>query len=145
MGNHLEIDVTNILPEDSATRTGCDRMASSKMVRDKGYAEPAATIVWIFLQQLLLSPYEVIFWNIFPFHPFKREEGRLSNRTPRMDELDFEMRYLGQLITLCPANVKIIAIGEKTAETIGDRCLKVRHPANGGVRLFREQLPKLIS
>lgn len=66
---------------------------------------------------------ENVLWNIFPFHPYKKEQGKLSNRPPRTQEL----------------------LVEKAASQLGKGYPKVRHPANGGATLFREQMSKLVS
>ncbi len=145
MGYHKEIEPTNILPNTMFQRTSKIQAAPSKQVQQKGYAEPTATIAWKLLQQLPVSPYDIIFWNIFPFHPFKPSAGQLTNRTPRVDELTLGLEYLNQLIALCPQEVKIIAIGAKSANTIGNGCARVAHPANGGATRFRSELPKYVS
>lgn len=144
LGNQPHISPDIILPNFTPTRTSYSQAASSKTVREQGYAEPTATIVWGLIQELPLSPLEVILWNIFPFHPFKPEKGGLTNRTPRDQELEIGLGFLRQLIALCSPNVKIIAIGEKSASTLGPDYQKVRHPANGGANQFREQLPRLL-
>lgn len=145
LGNQPEIPPGIVLPNFTPKRTSCPKSAPSKTVQEQGYAEPTATIVWGLLQTLPLSPWEVILWNIFPFHPFKPEQGRLTNRTPRGAELDNGLEFLRQLVALCPPDVQIIAIGEKSAGTLGSACRrKVRHPANGGANQFREQLPPLL-
>ena len=145
LGGLPNIRVTSVLPYLRPLRTSNPRAATARTVRGGGYAEPTATIVWGLLQQLSLSPLDIILWNMFPFHPFRPASGRLSNRTPRAGELTLGRAYLDQLIALCPPGVKTIAIGEKAAATIGGGCLKVRHPANGGAGLFREQLLELVS
>lgn len=88
---------------------------------------------------------EIVLWNIFPFHPYKKEQGKLSNRPPRAQELLVGKHYLKQLVALCPDSVQIVAIGEKAASQLGKGYPKVRHPANGGATLFREQMSKLVS
>ncbi|NLK08474.1 MAG: uracil-DNA glycosylase [Firmicutes bacterium] len=143
LGRSIEVAVSDILPTAKPVRTSNPEAASAKTVQQYGYAEPTATIAWGLLKELPLSPFEVIFWNIFPFHPFHKDKGRLSNRTPRTEETGQGRKYLEHLVSLCPPGVKVIAIGEKAAEAIGD-CPKVRHPANGGAGMFREQLPRII-
>lgn len=144
LGNQEGINVRNIMGKFSPARTSSGNGASSKAVKRLGYAEPTATIVWDLVQQLSLSPMDTMLWNIFPFHPFKKEQGMLSNRTPRMSELSEGKEYLDLLMKLCSLGAKIIAIGEKSASVLGEKCLKVRHPANGGATLFRKQLPLII-
>lgn len=145
LGHHSGIDVKDVMPTLKAKRTSNGRVAPSKTVEQYGFAEPTATIVWGLIRELKLPPSEVILWNIFPFHPFQEMKGALSNRPPRQDELTLGKRYLDALRALCPDEVQIIGIGEKAAATLGEGCLKVRHPANGGARKFREQMSKLVS
>jgi hypothetical protein len=145
LGHHRDIKVTDILPTLQARRTSNSVSACSRVVREKGFAEPTATIVWGLIRELEMRPMEVVLWNIFPFHPFKAHEGVLTNRPPGVDELALGKQYLDQLLDLCPPEVKLIAIGEKAATTLSRYYAKVRHPANGGARLFREQMSKLVS
>ncbi len=145
LGKQKGICASNILPIGLKTRLSNPETAPSQAVQNLGYAEPTATIVWQLLQELSISTYEIILWNIFPIHPFNLVKGRLSNRTPRQEELVVGKTYLDLLINLCPASVKLIAIGEKAAATIGKQYPKVRHPANGGARKFRNELPQLIA
>ena len=145
LGYHSEIEVSDILPILKFKRTSNALTAPSGAVKTKGFAEPTATIVWSFLGETKLRPTEVVLWNIFPFHPFRKHAGALSNRAPRADELALGKKYLDQLIALLPPKVELIAIGEKAAQTLDGVPAKVRHPANGGARIFREQLSKLVS
>lgn len=145
LGHHRDIEVSDILPTLKARRTSNRITAPSKTVEQYGFAEPTATIVWGLIRDLKLPPSEVILWNIFPFHPFQASKGALSNRPPRRNELMVGKKYLGMLRAFCPREVKVIGIGEKAAATLGEGCLKVRHPANGGATMFREQMSKLVS
>ena len=70
----------------------------------------------------------------------------LSNRTPADHELNEGTEALRTLIRL--ANIKtVIAVGNKSKihlERMGISAPKVRHPANGGAKQFREQLERLV-
>ncbi len=145
LGHHSDINVLDILPVLKARRTSNKLTAPSKTVEEHGFAEPTATIVWGLISELDLRPSEVVLWNIFPFHPFQETKGALSNRPPRRDELALGKQYLDRLLALCPREVQVIGVGEKAAQALGEGCLKVRHPANGGARMFREQMSKLVS
>ncbi|NLJ81209.1 MAG: uracil-DNA glycosylase [Firmicutes bacterium] len=144
LGYQSNIACGAILPQVKFTRTSRAAAAPFDAVRKRGFAEPTATIVWQLIQELELPPGEVIFWNIFPFHPFDQHKGRLSNRTPREGELRAGQELLNQLKSLCPENIMCIALGRKAGTTLGLSYPQVRHPANGGARLFREQLSKLV-
>lgn len=145
LGHHGDIPVIDIMPNLRAHRTSNRLNAPSKTVKECGFAEPTATIVWGLIRELRLRPGEVILWNTFPFHPFQKAKGALSNRPPRRDELALGKEYLDRLLSLCPHEVQIIGVGEKASQTLGEGCLKVRHPANGGATMFREQMSKLVS
>lgn len=107
--------------------------------KKKGFNEPTDTVVWNALSRHGLAAFDVILWNIFPFHPYK--EGRLlSNRTPSPDELDAGIEYTRMLLELVPG-MKIVAIGRKAADTLGRyeiECSAVPHPSMGGANRFRE-------
>jgi len=140
LGHHEEIDPTLILPSGHAEQT------SLQTVRQRGFTEPTATIVWKELIRLGIPSYDVLTWNIFPFHPYDPDQGYLSNRTPTARELQVGGEFFVDLLALCPA-VKIVSIGRKSQETLtalGFTNFPVRHPANGGARQFREGLELLM-
>lgn len=140
LGRQPEIDPTLILPRGTAVQT------SEQTVRHNGFAEPTATIVWKELIRLGIPSYQVVTWNIFPFHPYDLEKGYLSNRTPTAKELEIGGEFFTELLALCPT-AKIIAIGRKAEETLGTlgfTLFPVRHPANGGAKQFREGLELVI-
>ena len=119
---------------------------SKNSVRPKGFTEPTATIAWGKIIELGLNTRDFIFWNMFPWHPYNPEKGLLSNRTPADHELKEGKEPLLALIRL--ANIKtIIAVGNKSKEhldRLGISAPKVRHPANGGAKKFRDQLESLV-
>ena len=111
-------------------------------VKADGFTEPTATIIWGMLIDAGLDTRNFIFWNAFPWHPYKPEKGILSNRTPTDNELEEGIRVLNNLIDFTDG-ARIIAIGNKSQvllNTMGIDAPKVRHPANGGATKFREQL-----
>ncbi len=115
-------------------------------IRPDGFNEPTATIVWSHLLAMGIDPYDFVIWNALPWHPFHRNRGMLSNRTPTDREFAAGHTRLLDLIKIInPA--KIVAVGEKSATQLtgmGIRHTKVRHPANGGAAKFREQFASLI-
>lgn len=116
-------------------------------IKKEGFTEPTATIVWGFLQQQGIDPRSVVLWNAFPWHPFQPGKGQLSNRTPSDQELKDGRAVLHRLLTMSPFTT-IIAVGRKAAaqlEIAGINAQEVRHPANGGAGLFRNQLSKILS
>lgn len=109
--------------------------------KSHGFAEQTATIVWDFLINHNLDVNKVILWNIFPFHPFDRFEGPLSNRTPNVDELAIGIQFVKKLVALNP-NAKVVAIGEHSHKTLTQHSIEnyhVAHPANGGAQEFRSE------
>ena len=86
--------------------------------------------MWNTLARHELSAFDTILWNIFPFHPHKKDD-LLTNRTPTNEELDAGIEYAKMLLALVPT-LKIVAIGQKSAGTLqryGVECVAcVLHP-----------------
>ncbi len=40
--------------------------------KEKGFNEPTDSVVWNAMLEANIDPYEVVLWNIFSIHPFKR-------------------------------------------------------------------------
>jgi len=119
---------------------------SSPVIKSLGFTEPTATIVWGHLANAGLDARQFIFWNAFPWHPFKPDTGMLSNRTPTDTELNAGLGILEHLLALT-GQVKIIAVGEKSKammQQAGIEATTVRHPANGGASKFKLQFQKAI-
>ena len=109
--------------------------------REKGFNEPTDSVVWKACLEAGLSPDEFLLWNIFPFHPYKKE-NLLSNRTPTDAELAVGLTYTKDLLALA-GDLPIFAIGKKSETTLSEAGFTVtglRHPANGGANIFRQQL-----
>lgn len=88
--------------------------------------------------------FDVILWNIFPFHSYNEE--LLTNRTPSSRELAEGITYLNMLLDLAK-DAAIITIGVKSHQTLSDFEIKhgsVPHPANGGATNYRQQIAKLL-
>lgn len=106
-----------------------------------GFNEPTDTVVWDACLSAGLAPEEFLLWNIFPFHP--HQKGRmLTNRTPTDAELASGLAYTEALLALT-GPLPLFAVGKKSEATLraaGYRPIGLRHPANGGVNLFREGL-----
>jgi len=119
---------------------------SRKEVSEKGMTEPTATIMWGALMDLNIDPYEVVLWNAVPWHPYKKEKGLLSNRTPTSQEMDAGLEYLQSFIRLFN-DAEVVAVGRKceaSLSELGKTFTAVRHPANGGAPTFRKQLKDMI-
>lgn len=119
---------------------------SKPSVKINGFTEPTATIVW---ERLIKSGFDMkdfIFWNAFPWHPYNREKGILSNRTPSDEEFKKGKVVIKKLLQVTNIS-KIIAVGKKAKIQLGNMGIKVpavRHPANGGAGKFREQIIREI-
>lgn len=116
-------------------------------IKPLGFVEPTASIVWKFLIEKQINPFRIVIWNAFPWHPYKKKDGYLSNRTPHDEELQCGEKHLRNLIQIFNFR-NIIAVGEKSHQLLNGMKIpnvKVRHPANGGAGLFREQMKKIIT
>ena len=105
-----------------------------------GFSEPTATIVWSLLLKLGLKPEEFVLWNAFPWHSFDPRRGLLSNRMPKKSERPAGLSVLKAFLDLFPCE-EIIALGNVAAwqlKELNVECHRVRHPASGGARLFRQ-------
>ncbi len=113
-------------------------------LRDKPWSEPSATIVWKALYEHGLADDTVMF-NAVPWHP-EGAAGPLSNRTPTTTEKATGVPHLRRLLALYPG-VTVAALGNTASGNLtelGVAHVKLRHPANGGARKFRDGLAALI-
>ena len=140
-----KMEKKGIRPEHVFTRMMPCR-TSKVEIRPDGFNETTATIVWEHLLASGLNPYSFVIWNSLPWHPYNPEKGMLSNRTPKDPELAAGRKVLKAVIDMVkPAT--IIAVGEKASlqmEEMGLPYKKVRHPANGGAKLFRQQISDIL-
>ena len=133
-----------ITPEH-VTTTPLTRTSNDKK-HDNGFNEPTATIVWGKLISEGLDTRNFVFWNAFPWHPYKQPGNLLTNRTPTNTELKEGEKVLRLLLKAFDFK-KIIALGNKAESSlkkIGIQAEKVRHPAMGGAEKFREQFLDII-
>ena len=135
-----------IKPEDVFISMQPSR-TSKEDVRKDGFNEPTATIVWQHLLASGINPYNFIIWNSLPWHPYNPSKGMLSNRTPKDSELETGRKILKVVIDMIKPKT-IIAVGEKAAIQLNELKIdfkKVRHPANGGANLFRQQVTEILN
>lgn len=109
----------------------------------RGFTEPTATIVWSSLLGFGLEPYSFVLWNAVPWHPYnpKHPKKKLSNRPPTPLEMEHSKPFLQAFLQMFPQS-QPIAVGKKSESMLaamGLNCPAVRHPANGGATLFRQQ------
>ncbi|WP_274362907.1 uracil-DNA glycosylase [Paenibacillus thermotolerans] len=149
MGKVREIPPHYILSSEAVGRRTSDPTCVHLRESQKmhGMAEPTATIVWDFIvNRAGLDPREVVFWNIFPFHPYDRNDGRLSNRDPRSDELRVGIGYVKSLQKLLP-DAQVISIGQFSKRTLDAHGINhdhIPHPSYGNANQFREEFTKLL-
>jgi hypothetical protein len=109
-------------------------------------SEPTATIMWGALVEQGIDPYDVVLWNAVPWHPYRKGEGLLTNRTPRQPEMQAGLKHLKSFLDLFDG-VNVVAVGRKCEESLTSLKIAhvgVRHPANGGAPKFRQQLSEMI-
>lgn len=147
LGQHPDINPESVLGTWNYRRTSAvDSTLLNNTQRLKGFNEPTDTVVWNALNKHGLAAFDVILWNIFPFHPYK--EGKLlSNRTPTTAELDQGIVYAKMLLELVPG-MQVVAIGQKSAGTLkryGVDCIGVPHPSMGGANRFKEAVAQIFA
>jgi hypothetical protein len=111
-----------------------------------GFSEPTATIVWGALLRLGLKPDQFVLWNAFPWHSFDSRRGMLSNRMPNKSEQVAGLPVLKAFLELFSCD-QVVALGKIAAaqlEKLNVNAHRVRHPASGGARLFRQQIAAVV-
>jgi len=115
--------------------------------RVKPQRERSAAVIWGEIDRAG-KPFEVVLWNAFPWHPHSTD-GVKSNRKPRPAEV-MQGRAAFEAALRCFARrLPVFAVG-KVAEDALERwgafeCAGyIRHPAQGGETLFREQFRRLV-
>lgn len=107
------------------------------------WLEPSGSVVW---DALGGDAGGVLLWNAFPWHP-SGAKGPLSNRTPERRLVEANLGLLELLLEIA-SEARVVAVG-RTAEAalgrLGVEGARVRHPAHGGARLFREQLRAFLA
>lgn len=143
MNLHGRIKADQIIPqgESYAQRTSNPDGSGilKEIQRSKGFNEPTDTVVWSALTENHINTYDVLLWNIFPFHPYKAGEP-LSNRTPAKEELDEGWHFTEELLRL-NGKCQLFAVGQKAANTLltyNVNAIALRHPANGGTEKYRQ-------
>ena len=143
LGYHA-ISPEEIFGQYKPQRTSDPAKLDKEILRQKGFNEPTDTVVWQGLRDCGFDLFKVVFWNIFPFHPYNKG-NILSNRTPSEAELELGYGYFIKLKQIYP-NAKVVAIGKKCQDTLaafGMECPALRHPSMGGANEFRSGLQNL--
>lgn len=119
-------------------------------------SEQTATIVWDVLAELAdfrcgkgkkyTIPKLPLFWNAFPFHPYKWGNIR-SNRKPNRAELKTGELFLRKMLEFSKFR-KIIALGNAASVSLKSMQIlhtKIRHPSYGGKKEFEKGLKQLLN
>lgn len=145
LGEHPDVDPKSVLGDWKYERTSNpESPLLNRTQKLKGFNEPTDTVVWNALNRHGLAAFDVILWNIFPFHPHKPGDI-LTNRTPSKEELDIGIEYARQLMELVP-NMQVLAIGQKAATTLekyGVPCMVAPHPSMGGANRFKAKVAEI--
>lgn len=141
LGNHNKVAKEHILSKEGRRTSNPSQLKSSSS--KLGMAEPTASIVWSAILRNKISPWQVVLWNIFPWHPYKGDQ-MLTNRTPEKNELELGLEYTKMLLEILPGNIRIITLGNKSWQTLPEPlqaiAINLRHPANGGATIFNNGL-----
>ncbi|MEG1345213.1 MAG: uracil-DNA glycosylase [Acidaminococcaceae bacterium] len=147
LGQHPTVRPEVVLGEWEYRRTSNPASPLLKKTQqESGFNEPTATVIWNTLAAHELSSFNVILWNIFPFHPHQ-QTGLLTNRTPSKEELAVGIVYAQMLLQLVP-RLQVIAIGQKAATTLmehGLPCEAVPHPSMGGANKFKAAVAAIFA
>jgi hypothetical protein len=122
------------------------RRTSNPQKCPDGFSEPTATIVWGSLLRLGLKPEQFVLWNSSPWHSFDPRRGMLSNRMPNKSERSAGLAVLKAFLDLFPCD-EIVALGNVAASQLQELNVeshRVRHPASGGAKLFRQQIGRVV-
>ena len=104
---------------------------------------PTTRWAWRLAQELKLKP---LIWEALPFHPHHANQP-LTNRRPTSQEIGRYKHFLLQLLDLFNPN-HVLAVGRVAERALGLCGVKadyVRHPAQGGANVFREQVAGLLT
>ena len=104
--------------------------------------EASSRVVWAALEGWE-GPLPVT-WPIYPHHPFVAGDP-LTNRTPRPAEVRDGTAVALELVRALGIET-VVAVGRKAQGALaaqGVEAAAIRHPAQGGARLFTEQLAAL--
>ncbi len=120
---------------------GLQRSSAKKggqAVQDGGFAEPTATIVW----EIIGNNKKFVFWNIFPFHPYKPEKPH-SYRHPSSEEIKSTREILKEFLNLFP-EAQVFTVGKIAKDYFDNKNFKsLRHPSFGGKEEFKKEISPL--
>jgi hypothetical protein len=139
LGLHKKVAAISVIP-------GAALQTSARKQYPHGRTEPTATLVWKEMLSHGFAANEFVLWNAFPCHPH-RPGLSLTNRKPLVRELQASEHILPLILDMFP-QAKVVAIGNVASgelQKLGLIPPEVRHPMNGGARLFADQLAAALS
>jgi hypothetical protein len=140
-GRSIQLTASDILPGVTPQRT------SRPEEYPDAFSEPTATIVCGSLLQLGVKPHEFVLWNAFPWHSFDPCRGVSSNRMHNKSEQAAGLPVLKAFRDSFPCH-QVVALGRIAAaqlQELGVTAIRMRHPASGGAKLFREQIGNVLA
>jgi hypothetical protein len=130
---------------------------TSRDAKVKPQRERSAHVIWDEIERAG-SPFGIVLWNAFPWHPYQPEEGGpldgpcgpSSNRKPRLKEVAQGRDAFEALMRCFTRRPAVFAVGKVAQDALarwgGVRCAGyIRHPAQGGEALFRDQFRRLAA
>lgn len=108
----------------------------SDIYKGELFGDISGAIIWDYLKDKENIP---LFWNSFPFHPYKKY-NKLSNRKPTKSEIEEGIGYVDDLISIFKPKV-ILALGRYGQQSLQkiypDKKIEyIRHPSYGGKEMF---------
>ncbi len=132
-----------ITSEDHLVSGALPFVGTQASLDDHPKKEYSATVFW-----RALTPHasEFFVWNTVPLHPYK-ENQPLSIRTPRKTEVDQFSDLLRTIVEIINPK-QILAVGrvaERTLAGLGFAPHYVRHPSQGGAKIFSDQMSQIFA
>ena len=118
------------------------RRTSKNEICHNGFSEPTASIVWGTMLKLGVPGRGFVLWNIVPWHTYNPRIGMLSNRTPTNSELAAGVPVLQRFLKLFRCD-QVVALGRLATAHLPE-ATHMRHPASGGLSLFRRQMAAFV-
>lgn len=99
-------------------------------------SEATAKCVWSCINEVV-----PLMWNIYPFHPFGKNEA--TNRKPNGDEIRLGKEIAKRFISLFPIE-RVYAVG-RTAQVFSPEVEYIRHPSHGGQSVFKKSCEMIFT
>jgi hypothetical protein len=108
------------------------------------FSDISGSVIWDYLKDKNTLP---LFWNAFPFHPYKKY-NKLSNRKPTSKEILEGMDYIDDLIEIFkPRTIASLGrYGQLSLQKIcpDKRIDYIRHPSHGGKNDFIKGMDEFV-